>query len=111
MWSNLWVSGDLLDNFCIRAGSSFNPSTQETFDPTTFQVCHCQQSAVAQGETTMFQCEEIVVERYVTIHFPHNKTAALHVCEVQVFGTSESKTLCSSCPVPTLALDNGLLLT
>ena len=86
----LVIAGDLLADFCIRIGGSFNPSVQETFDPTSFQVCHCQQSAVAQGETTMFQCEGVVVGRYVTIHFPHNTTAALHVCEVEVFGTSES---------------------
>ncbi len=86
----LVISGNLLADFCIRIGGSFNPSVQETFEPTSFQVCHCQQSAVAQGETTMFQCEGVVVGRYVTIHFPHNTTAALHVCEVEVFGTSES---------------------
>ncbi len=83
-----FISGQLLADFCIRTGDVFNPSAPETFDPTMFQVCHCQQSAVAQGETTMFQCEGIVVGRYVSVNFPSTKTDPLHVCEVEVYGFS-----------------------
>ena len=57
-----------------------------SFDPTTYTQCAYQSAALTGGETKTFTCSQPIVGRYVTVHFPTTKTAALTVCEVEVYG-------------------------
>ena len=55
-----------------------------TFDPTTFEECWYQGPAVGNGETREFTCTEVLVGRYVAVHFPATKIEYLQLCEVEV---------------------------
>ncbi len=72
-----------LADFYIRAGDNFNPTA---FDPTTFQLCHYQPTALGIGETRTFNWPSGVAGRYVSVNFPVTRTESIHMCEVEVYG-------------------------
>ena len=74
-----------LSNFHIRVGKTFDWGL---FDPETYAECWYQDSAPDASETRQFSCSAPVTGRYLTVHFPKNKTEYLTVCEVQVFSES-----------------------
>ena len=76
-----------LADFYIRVGQTFD---QGSFDPTTYTLCHYQDTAVCALYTRMFECNEPIEGRYVTVHFP-TRTEYLTLCEVAVFETSKNQ--------------------
>ena len=77
------LKADRLSDFYIRVGNVFE---EGSFDPTTYTLCHYQPTALFAGETRLLQCPSPIAGRFVTIHFPVNRTAALSLCEVTVQG-------------------------
>ena len=86
-----FLSAERLSDFYIRVGNSFNPSEQLSFDPATLTLCQYQEDAICPGETRDFNCLDGPIEgRYVTVHFPEDKTEYLTLCEVEVFENTAS---------------------
>ena len=81
--SSFCLKADRLRDFYIRVGNVFE---EGSFDPTTYTLCHYQPTALFAGETRLFQCPSPIAGRFVTIHFPVNRTVALPLCEVTVQG-------------------------
>ena len=79
----MFFPGERLADFYIRVGQSF-PGVG-SFDPTTYTLCYHQLTAMSNGETRMFTCEQPIIGRYVTVHFPPTKSASLNLCEVAVY--------------------------
>ena len=75
------ILGTRLSDFYIRVGQTFDGVT---FDPTAFEECWYQGTALGNGETRKFTCAEVLVGRYVAIHFPATKCEYLQLCEVEV---------------------------
>ena len=72
-------------DFYIRIGQTFDVASQTTFDPTTYTLCHYQSTALGGGETRIFECDDPLVGRYVTVHFPQSRSERLTLREVTVF--------------------------
>ena len=99
------LSANRLSNFYIRVGDSFDDAT---FDPTTYAVCWYQSDPIGRGETRQFICNQPIVGRYVTIHFPSNKSEFLTMCEVQVFSDTGKNLVCFVLPkIKTTVADLG----
>ena len=47
------------------------------------KLCHDQQEAVGGGETVTFQCQEVIIGRYVTVQLGYR--GWLSLCEVEVY--------------------------
>ena len=76
------VVGNRLSDFYIRVGNDFK---QTSFNPTSYTECWHQPSALGAGKTRQFTCTSFIEGRYVTIHFPLDKSEHLILCEVKVY--------------------------
>ena len=56
-----------------------------------FEKCWFQRDALGAGETRLFTCQSVTEGRFVTVHFPSEKTTPLTVCEVEVFADTGNK--------------------
>ena len=65
------LKANRLSDFYIRVGNVFE---EGSFDPTTYTLCHYQPTALFAGETRLFQCPSPIAGRFVTIHFPIDRT-------------------------------------
>ena len=81
------ATGERLADFYIRVGQTFSTTDQGSFNPNTYTLCHYQSTAVGEGETRKFECDDPVGGRYVTVHFPQSGAERLTLCEVAVFIT------------------------
>ena len=65
----------------MAVGNAFNPTN--FFDLRTFNTCAYEPEQLAAGETRIFQCQEPIAGRYVTIYLNHR--SVLTLCEVEVY--------------------------
>ena len=71
-----------LADFYIRVGQIFN---ETAFDATTYTICAYQPGVIGASKTRIFQCEQPIKGRFVTVHFPMTRTEILTLCEVAVY--------------------------
>ena len=76
-----------LVDFYIRVGQTFD---QGSFDPTSYTQCAYQSIAMGPGETKVFECDQTIEGRFLTVHFPTTRTAILTLCEVAVYSINHS---------------------
>ena len=69
-------------DFYIRVGTTFN---ETEFDPKNYTLCAYQSAAVKTSKTRIFQCDQPIQGRFVTVHFPMTRTEVLTLCEVAVY--------------------------
>ncbi len=92
MWNDPTVTnhnffaGARLSDFYIRVGNDFDATAPESFDPSTWELCHHQMESFPTAVPTMFPCDGTVNGRFLTLHFSMSKQESLTVCEVEVFG-------------------------
>ena len=71
-----------MSNFFIRVGNAFS---ETAFNPVEYDKCCYENNPIKDGETRQFTCLQVKIGRYVAIHFTHDSTEPLSLCEVQVY--------------------------
>ena len=87
----LLADGINLRYIAIRVGMSTKPPTMTGSEN---PLCRYRTTPLKRGTTDWFQCNQVVVGRYVTIQSNYRPGSPVVLCEVEVYSDGEHTEIC-----------------